>query len=197
MEEILHLINLFVDNIPGIGRKNAMRIILTLLKKQKTLMPELGNILIEYSKTLKTCHICNNTTTQDICDICSDVNRNPEILCIIESLNELINFENAHLSCKYYILGEDFFENIIQNEAIINPLKKRLNDEKLKEIIIAFDTTSSGQTNLFFLHDVIKNIKPNLKITTLSRGIPAGTNIDYIDDVTIKQAFQKRLEIEE
>lgn len=197
MEEILKLVDLLVDNIAGIGRKNAMRIVLTLVKKQKTLMPEIGNTLLEYSQTLKTCNMCNNITTSEICNICSDFNRNQEILCIIESLSELINFENANLNCRYYVLGEDFFDNIIHNEYLINPLKVRLNDDKIKEIIIAFDTTSSGQTNLFFLHDVIKTIKPQIRITTLSRGIPAGTNIDYIDDVTIKQAFQKRLEVED
>lgn len=158
-------------------------------------MPHFGQMLIDFSKELKSCKSCNNISKNEICSICEDEKRDETQICVVETLNELMNFEKARLKCKYFILGEDFFDQVLKNEIFIKPLISRIQNLKLEEVIIALNTTIAGQTNLFFLDEVIKKQRPELKITTLSRGIPVGTQIDYIDEITIKQAFDARTEI--
>ena len=184
-----------ISKLPGMGPRIAKRIILHLASnKEKFLLP-LIEALQRLNDKICNCKICGNLDESEICEICSDKNRNNSLICVVEEVADLWAIERSeNYNGKYHILGGNL--SAISGKTIedlnLNSLYERLKTGDVKEVIIATSATIDGQTTAHFIAENIKEFK--VKITRLAHGIPLGSELDYLDDGTISVAFQTRLE---
>ena len=193
VNELNELINLFTK-LPSIGKKSASRIVLGLLKN-KALMHNLGTQLHSSLEKIKHCKICDNIATEELCQICQDKKRNNGKLCIVEQIEDLWAIENSGcFNGVYHVLGGALsaMKGITPKDLKLNNLNQRIIEENITEIILATNPTVEGQTTAFYITDIIENKK--IKITKLALGIPIGSELDYLDEGTVKTAFESRLD---
>lgn len=191
--KINELINSFTK-LPSIGRKSASRIVLGLLK-EKALMSTLSSQLSIAAENIKHCHNCGNLASDTLCTICQNPKRQNQKLCIVEQVEDLWAIEKS--SCfngVYHILGGTLsaMRGISPKDLRISNIVQRVNAENITEIIIATNPTVEGQTTAFYITDLLKG--QNIKITRLAQGIPLGAELDYLDEGTVKAAFESRLD---
>lgn len=194
MDIIKRLAEIIYSHSSGLSKKSAEKIALSMLNKLSSL-EELGNILINISKSVQKCSICNIYCESNICQTCKS-DEHKDLLCVFEDCYDFLNFNKSNFKLKSYILEHDFFSKIYTNSLILDHFLKRIQDENLKEVVIIFNTTMQGNAHMFFLSDLIKKENPSLMISSLSRGVPMGTQIDYIDELTLTQAFKNRSKID-
>lgn len=183
--------------LPSIGEKTAERLAFFLLD----LDDEKTNFFINSIKDVKTkikkCPICNNYTEQDICNICKDNERSSKTLCVIEDQKSLYLFEKiGTYHGKYHILNGLIspLDGIGPDDIGIEQLIKRISENQFEEIIIAVKPSVEGETTSLYIKKILSNM--NIKITRIASGIPIGTDIEYIDALTLERALEDRKEIE-
>ena len=189
------LINSF-KKLPGIGQKSAQRIAYHIIKQGKDFSYEIGNSIIEAGEKITYCKICNNLTTTQPCSICSDSNRDSTKICIVEQPFNIFSIEKTGLfKGKYHVLLGKLspLEGIGPNELKIKSLINRIEKNDIKEVILALSPTTEGNATSYYLIDVLK--KYDLKITRISFGLPIGSDMDYVDSITIAKALEDRVEI--
>ncbi|MBT4988934.1 MAG: recombination protein RecR [Rickettsiales bacterium] len=190
---INELINSFTK-LPSIGRKSASRIVLGLIK-DKTLMSLLSSQLSNVARDIKYCNNCGNISSDSLCEICINEKRKNNILCIIEQIEDLWAIEKSGcFKGVYHVLGGTLsaMKGISPKDLKISNLNKRIESENITEVILATNPTIEGQTTAFYITDLIEN--KNLKITRLAQGVPLGSELDYLDEGTVKTAFESRLD---
>ncbi len=192
-KNIQNLIDLF-SKFPGIGPKAATRLVFYLTKNNDS--QELGNALLEFQKSLKSCPSCFkfHQSNVELCEICSDNSRNKSLLCIIEKETDLESIEKTHLyKGLYFILGSiipDLKQETLKRLRI-RELKQKINSNKeLNEIILALNPTPEGEAIALYLERELKDL--NKKITRLARGLPVGGELEYADRETLKSALERR-----
>lgn len=184
-------INQFV-RLPGVGPKTAERFALSLASKPVNKIDDFLNDLGAI-KNLRVCQICHNFSDINPCSICGDSNRDENILCIISTTTDLEVIEatkkfNGH----YHILGGliDPLIGITPDKLFVKELIERIKNEKVKEIILAFDANIQGEATTTYLKNILKN--SDIKITRLARGIPMGSDLEYTDEITLSSALENR-----
>jgi recombination protein RecR len=190
------LINNF-SRLPGIGKKSASRIVYYLLKVDKSFVIEFGREIRELRDIIINCPICGNFTDITPCQICSDPNRDKTIICIVEEPKDILAIESIHqYSGTYHVLMGVIspIEGIGPHELKIEQLISRIQNENVKEVILATNPTIEGETTSQFIMKKIKS--PNIKITRLALGLPIGGALEYADSITLARAFTGRNEIE-
>lgn len=184
--------------LPGVGPKTAMRYVFFLLKKSKDEIQKFSDALLNVKNSITECEICHGFSGTKICETCSDVKRNKEIICIVadeEDRNaiEIIKEFNG----VYHILGGVInpLAGVTPNHLKIAELLKKIDANKTfyKEIILAFNSTIEGETTILYLTNLLK--KYNIKITRLARGLPVGSELEYADEVTLTDALKGRKEL--
>ncbi len=194
--EIEQLVSYF-SRLPGMGSRSALRIVLHLLRKKDTVMNSIINSLQAVYKDAKICEICGNVDVQTPCSICSDKRRDSSKICVVADIADLWSIEKANFySGLYHVLGNKLsaVDGITPDDLNISGLCERIkNSDSIKEVILALSADIDGQTTLFFIKDRIANF--NIKITTLSQGVPIGSDLEYLDNGTIVAAFAQRREI--
>ena len=181
--------------LPGIGPKSAERLAFFLL----TLPIERINKFCEtisntYSK-IKYCQNCYNISTENICSVCADTNRLSRILCIVAEPKDIFAIEKTAYRCKYHVLGglispiDGIHPEILRIKELIN----RIKNEQVQEVILAINSSIEGETTILYLTDLLADFKIN--ISRLAHGLPMGADIDYIDEITLKKAFDGRTKI--
>ena len=183
--------------LPGIGRKTALRLVLHLLKQEKSEVSLFGNSLIQLRNEIKHCKICHNISDMDICDICSHPTRNPEEVCVVENIKDVMSIENTRqFKGLYHVLGGIIspMDGIGPSDLEVNSLVERVKGGSVKEVLLALSTTMEGDTTNFFIY---KKIKPfNVKISTLARGVSIGDELEYADEITLGRSIKNRLDFE-
>lgn len=185
-----------IAKLPSLGTRSARRIVLHLLKKRETTIPQLIKILEDVYNNIKICEVCGNYDTQTPCAICSSSSREDKLLCIVQDINDLWALERGGLyKGKYHILGGvlSAIEGVTPDDLNINKLMQRIDKEHISEIIIALPATVDGQITMHYISTLLK--EKNIKISTLAQGIPVGAELDYMDDGTIKLALDMRKQI--
>ncbi len=195
--QIRRLIN-EISKFPGVGPKMAERITLYLVKNYVKTADELINA-IEGIKEIKICKICFNISEEDICSICSDKTRNEKIICVVESPEDIITIEKTEkFKGVYHILYglinpvNGIMPDDIKIKELLNRIKK---SDEIFEIILALNHTVEGDATALYIHKEIKDIKNNIKITRLAKGLPTGSDIRYADEITLGQAIVERKEM--
>lgn len=188
------------SRLPGIGKRTALRLVLHLLKSEKSDAERLGEALVRLHKEIQYCKQCHNISEKEICEICSDSRRDQQHLCIVEDIRDVIALENTQqYKGHYHILGGIIspMDGIGPNDLNILSLLERIKNEELKEIIIALPATMEGDTTSFFLYKKINQAnRPDLKFTSIARGISVGGDLEFADEVTLGRSILQRVPYE-
>lgn len=183
--------------LPGVGEKSAERYALSLLDLDEKEIEDFSKSVKEVKESIKTCRICGHLTDKDICNICSDKNRNDNLICVVEDYKSVFMFEKTGtFNGKYHVLNGLIspIDGIYPEDINISGLVDRIgenNDDA--EIIIALKPTIEGETTTLYIKKIFE--KKNIKVSRLSYGIPIGVDIDYIDSLTLDRALVDRKEI--
>ena len=182
-----------LSNLPGVGPRSARRIILYLIKNNNNLMKPLSDTLNNVSNKIKICKNCGNYCVDDNCDICKNEKRDKSLLCIVEEVADLWAIERGKIfNGLYFVLGGTLnaIKGINPEKLNMKKLFDRLENNEIKEVILATSITTAGQTTAHYLLNNIKKL--DIKVSRLARGVPAGGELDYLDEATLGQALNER-----
>ncbi|MEJ2537036.1 MAG: recombination mediator RecR [Calditrichia bacterium] len=183
-----------LSRLPGIGRKTATRLAFHLLKVQDHHAENLANAILQMKKKVHLCPICFNLTEHETCNICSDVNRNKDQICVVEDSESLIMIEKTNqFDGVYHVLGGVIspLDGVGAEDLNIKSLLARL--ESVNEVILALNPSTEGEATTIYLARLIKPL--HIKVTRLARGIPLGGHLEFVDELTLTKALQARDEV--
>ncbi len=178
---------------PGIGEKTAERLAFSVLSMEKEQIDSLSQNIKNIKDNIKHCKICNNLCEDEICDICKDKTRNGDILCVVEDAKTLFSIEKLGIYTGYYHVLNGLissFNGINPDELKLNLLIDRINNNKYKEIIIAFKQCIEGEMTALYIKNILSDM--DIKVTRIASGIPMGADMEYIDSLTLEKAFDNR-----
>lgn len=193
-EALQKIIEMF-SKLPGVGPKTAERYAFFLLNQPESLSKEFARRLEDLKEKTTTCQTCGNISEKNPCPICLDPGRDQKTLCLIADSRELAAIDaTRQYNGRYFILGGliDTIEGVGPDKLRIRELLKKLDQEPIEEIIMAFDPTIEGEATSLYLAKTLKERK--IKITRLARGLPSGANLEYADEMTITNALKYRNE---
>ncbi|MEL6113501.1 MAG: recombination mediator RecR [Pseudomonadota bacterium] len=190
--ELQRLIDLLAK-MPGLGPRSAKRAALFLLKKRDTVMHPLAFAMAEAAQRVKTCSQCGNWDSVDPCAVCTDSERQSQVLCVVEDVADLWAMERAHAHRgRYHVLGGLLspLDGIGPDDLNVGGLIDRAKTEAVSEVVLALSATVDGQTTAHYLTD---HLEPTgVSITRLSQGVPVGGELDYLDEGTLTAAMKSR-----
>ena len=192
---LANLINCFCK-IPGIGEKSAERMSLSLLELPVEDVESFAEAMVDSKNNLHPCPICGHITDKEVCDICADTNRNQNIICILEDYKSVFAFEKAgNYNGVYHVLNGLIspIDDINPEDINIASLVSRVEKLEDPELIIALKSTIEGETTTLYIKKIFEG--KNVEISRLSYGIPMGTEIDYLDEITLDRALNDRKKI--
>ena len=187
-----HLIQLLAK-LPGFGPRSARRAALFLIKRRESLMEPLATALAEAARAVHPCSVCGNLDTVDPCALCSDQKRDAGVICVVEDVADLWALERGHVfKGRYHVLGGTLsaLDGVGPNELRIEPLVRRVRDERAREVILAMNATVEGQTTAHYIVDRLE--ATGVQITRLAHGVPVGGELDYLDESTLTAAIRQR-----
>ena len=180
-------------SLPGIGRKSALRLVMHLLRKSDNEVEKFGESIIKLKKEVHYCSICNNISDTEVCEICSDNSRDNNLVCVVENIRDVIAIENTgQYRGLYHVLGGIIspMDGIGPADLKIGSLETKVSAGGIEEIILALSTTMEGDTTNFYL---FRRLSPyNVRITTLSRGVAIGDELEYTDEITLGRSIINR-----
>ena len=183
-----------LSKFPGVGKKSAMRMVLHLLKQQEQDVIKLGEAVIKLRTQIKYCKRCGNVSDADICNICNNPKRNHHDICLVEDLRDVIAIENtSQYNGTYHVLGGLIspVNGVGPDDLNIASLVERIKTEEITEIIMALSATMEGDTTVFYLSKKLKDLPVN--ISTISRGIAIGGELEYADEITLGRSIALRV----
>ncbi len=190
-----HAVDSFA-NLPGIGRKTALRLVLHLLKQDEEKVLTFTHALSNLRQNVKYCKVCHNISDNDICDICENMTRDHETICVVQNVQDVVAVENTQqYQGVYHVLGGIIspMEGIAPSDLNISTLIERVKSGNVKEVILALSPTTDGETTNFF---ITRKLKPyNIKISTIARGISVGEELEYTDEITLGRSILNRIEL--
>ena len=189
------LINCF-KKLPGIGEKSAERMALALLDLPVSDIENFASSMVDSRNNLHSCEVCGHITDKDKCDICSNEQRNKNVICILEDYKSVFAFEKAgNYNGTYHVLNGLIspIDDINPEDINISSLVSRVEELENPELIIALKSTIEGETTTLYIKKIFEN--KNVEISRLSYGIPMGTEIDYLDEITLDRALSDRKKI--
>jgi recombination protein RecR len=182
--------------LPGIGPKMAERMSYYMLNARPGEISEIINSITEARESIKVCSVCFNMSEHDPCRFCSDASRESEVLCVVETPQDLLAISHVrNYNGMYFVLGgalsplDGVGPDEIRSKELINRLKK----DKIKELIVATDADSKGETTALFLAEQTKPL--GIKVTRLGYGLPFGGDLEYADEITLERALEGRREM--
>jgi len=181
--------------LPSVGPKTAERYVFYLLRQSDDSLNNLAQTIKELKAKTTLCSSCQAITETNPCQICSDPTRQSELLCIVENTQDLLTIESTRqFSGKYFVLGGliNTISNIQPDDLNIQKLLKRIKNDNVKEIILALNFTLEGETTSLYLNKLLRD---HIKVTRLAKGLPAGSDLEYADEMTLASALKYRNEI--
>ena len=180
-------------SLPGIGRKTAFRLVMSLLRKDKEAVVCFGESIASLHDDIMRCKMCNNIADSDICNICADNKRDKSLICVVENIQDVIAIENTRqFRGVYHVLGGIIspIEGIKPSDLNINSLEEKAMSGNVSEIIFALSATMEGDTTNFYLYKKLN--KYNVTLTALARGVAIGDELEYTDEITLGRAINNR-----
>lgn len=183
--------------LPGIGKKTALRLVLHLLKQEKGGVQQFSEVISRMRSEIKFCKRCYNVADGDICSICANSMRKQEMICVVESIRDVIAIESTQqYSGTYHILGGIIspLDGIGPDQLNIESLVHRIQQEKTEELIFALNPNIQGDTTIYYIQ---KKLQPlSIRVTTIARGIAFGGELEYADEMTLARSLQNRLPVD-
>jgi recombination protein RecR len=192
MSELDRLIELLAK-LPGLGPRSARRVALHLVKRRESLMEPLARALGETARQIRACGICGNLDTADPCMLCRDPRRKPDLVCVVEDVADLWAIERTGaFAGRYHVLGGTLsaLDGIGPDELRISELVARVEQEPVREGILALNATVEGQTTAHYIIDRLADT--GAALSRLAHGVPVGGELDYLDEGTVSAALASR-----
>ena len=190
MEEAVNELSKF----PGIGKKSAMRMVLFLLKQKEPDVLKMSDAIFRLRTLVQYCSRCGNVSDTALCNICNNPKRNQQLICVVEDLRDVIAIENTgQFTGTYHILGGLISpaNGIGPDNLFINKLIERIRTEGTTEVIMALSATMEGDTTVFYLSKKLRDL--GVTLTTISRGIAIGGELEYADEITLGRSIALRV----
>ena len=182
------------SSLPGIGKKTALRLALHTLKQGNSFAEEFTGSILTMSKNIKTCVKCHNLSDEKICAICQDKKRDESVICVVESIRDVMAIEDtSQFKGRYHVLGGTIspLEGIGPETLNIDSLLERAKNSETKEIIMAISPTIEGETTIYFITKQLKSL--DVKVSTIARGVSFGGNLEYADEMTLGRSIVARI----
>ncbi len=184
-----------LKNLPGIGEKSAERMAFSILNFDKEKLDTFAGAILSL-KDIKRCPICNNITDMDICNICGDTSRDDKTIFVVEKPKDIVLFEKmGNYKGKYHVLGGLIspLDGVNPEDINIDNLVKRVKENGVTEVIVVLKPSIEGETTMQYIKKVLS--KYDVRVSKIPIGIPMGTEIEYIDSMTLEMAFEDRKDI--
>lgn len=184
--------------LPGVGRRTALRLTMHLLKMDEASVEQMTSSIARFRKNIRYCESCNNLSDDAVCPICSNPERDHSTICVVEQVGDLMSIENTHqYRGLYHVLGGVIspMQGIGPSDLKIDMLVEKVASGSVREVILAISTSVEGETTLFYIMNRLKQY-PEVKVTTIARGIGFGDELEYVDELTITHALMNRREVE-
>ena len=178
------------------GPKTAQRLALHILRRSESEVEALARALVEAKKQVGLCKTCFHLSAQPVCEICRNQNRDNNIICVVSDSRDVIALEKTReYKGKYHVLGGVIspMDGIGPEQLYIQPLVKRVSQEKVKEVIMAIAPSVEGETTTLYVGQLLK---PFTKVTRIAFGLPMGGDLEYADEVTLARALEGRRELD-
>lgn len=183
--------------LPGVGKRTALRLVLHLLRQPSHQTMDLAEALSKLRSEIKFCKSCHNISDSEICEICSNPNRNEELVCVVEDIRDVMAIENtSSFKGLYHVLGGKIspMDGIGPNDLNIQSLVEKVKQGKIKELIFALGSTMEGDTTNFYIYRQIQDF--DIITSTIARGISVGNELEYTDEVTLGRSIINRIPFE-
>ena len=186
-----------ISNLPGIGKKTALRLVLHLLKQSESQSVNLANAISEMRLKVNFCDNCHNISDYDNCEICSNPRRDQGLICVVEDIRDVMAIEKtSSFNGLYHVLGGKIspLDGIGPDDINIDSLIEKVKNNEIREVIFALSTTMEGDTTNFYIFRKIS--KYNVLTSTIARGISIGDDLEYTDEVTLGRSITDRIPFE-
>lgn len=185
-----------LSKLPGVGKKTAQRLALHIIKNDKESAEKLAKAILDLKEKLMLCKKCFNLSEDELCDICKNPKRDQSTICVVEEVSDVIAIEKSHeFTGLYHVLGGVLspLMGIGAENLRIKELINRFHDEEIKEVILALNPDTEGETTSLYLAKLIKPL--GIKVTRIARGIPIGGDLEFADEATIGKAMLNRIDL--
>lgn len=185
------------SQLPGVGRKTALRLVLHLLRQPADEVDGFAEAVVRVKHDVKYCKVCHNISDSDVCSICSDPRRDASLVCVVENIQDVMAIENTQqFHGLYHVLGGIIspMDGVGPHDLEIDSLVKRVDEGGVKELILALASTMEGDTTNFYLSRKLKG--KNVKLSVIARGISVGDELEYTDEVTLGRSILNRTPFE-
>lgn len=186
-----------MSQLPGIGKRTALRLVLHLLRQPKEQTTALSQALQNMRGTIKFCKSCHNISDVNLCEICANPNRNETIICVVEDVKDVMAIENtSSFKGLYHVLGGKIspMDGIGPHDLNIETLVEKVKQGVVKELIFALSSTMEGDTTNFYIYKQIQDYK--VVTSTIARGISVGDELEYADEITLGRSIVNRIPFE-
>jgi recombination protein RecR len=183
------------SKFPGIGKKTAQRMAFFVLKERKEEAEALAQAVLDVKSKVGYCSICFNITEDDPCTICRDERRDRTTICVVEEANDVVALDRtSQYHGLFHVLGGVLspLDGVGPDELKIKELLSRLKDKEIKEVIIATNPNTEGEATAIYLSKLIRPL--GIRVTRIARGLPAGGDLEYADQITLSNALEGRVE---
>lgn len=183
--------------LPGIGKRTALRLVLHLLKQPKEQTQFLAEAMTTMRTDIKFCSACHNISDHSVCEICANENRNHALICVVEDIRDVMAIENTgQFKGIYHVLGGKIspIDGVGPSQLNIISLVEKLKEGKVSEIIFALSSTMEGDTTNFYIYKQLKGC--DIKTSTIARGIAVGDELEYADEITLGRSILNRIPFE-
>lgn len=194
-ESIKKLVDSF-KCLPGIGEKTAERLAFSLISFDEEILSNFADSIISVRDNIKKCSICNNLSESEQCNICSDENRNKNTVFVVEKAKDVFLFERLGIYHGLYHVLDGVIspmEGVGPDDININSLLDRINSGGIDEVILALKPNLEGETTMQYISKILENY--DVKVSKLATGVPMGTDIEYIDSMTLELALEERKKV--
>jgi len=186
-----------MSQLPGIGRRTALRLVLHMLRQQEEQTLKLSQALETMRSQIKFCKSCHNISDVELCEICTNPHRNSEIICVVEDVRDVMAIENtSSFKGLYHVLGGKIspMDGVGPHDLNINPLVEKVKQGVIKELIFALSSTMEGDTTNFYIFKQIQDY--SVLTSTIARGISVGDELEYADEITLGRSILNRIPFE-
>ena len=185
------------SQLPGVGRKTALRLVLHLLRQSTEDVDSFADAVIRVKHDVKYCKVCHNISDNEVCSICSDPRRDSSVVCVVENIQDVMAIENTQqFHGLYHVLGGIIspMDGIGPHDLEIESLVERVEEGTVKEVILALASTMEGDTTNFYISRKLKDT--GVKLSVIARGISVGDELEYTDEVTLGRSILNRTPFE-
>lgn len=186
-----------MSQLPGIGKRTALRLVLHLLKQPEERTELLAHALLKLKSEVNFCKNCHNISDTEVCEICANPKRDETIVCVVEDIRDVMAIENtSQYNGLYHVLGGKIspMEGVGPQDLNIAPLIKKVKDGTVKELILALSSTMEGDTTNFYIYKQLEGTE--VTTSTIARGISVGDELEYADEVTLGRSIINRVPFE-